>query len=70
MRRIALIGLGVTVCLAAALPHVVTAARTPASMAAELSAGKANLISAGTARLRAKRHSVRRRFRRRLDRRA
>src|SRR5580704_3029070 len=47
MRRIALLGLGVTVCLAAALPHVVTAARTPAGVAAELSAGKANLISAG-----------------------
>ena len=47
MRRIELIGLGVTVCLAAALPHVVTAARTPAGAAAELSAGKANLISAG-----------------------
>ena len=47
MRRIGLIGLGVTVCLAAALPHVVTAARTPAGVAAELPAGKANLISAG-----------------------
>jgi hypothetical protein len=47
MRRIASIGLGVTVCLAAALPHVVTAARTPAGVAAELSAGKANLITAG-----------------------
>jgi hypothetical protein len=47
MRRIALIGLAVTVCLAAALPHVVTAARTPAGVAAELSAGKVNLISAG-----------------------
>jgi hypothetical protein len=47
MRRTALIGLGVTVCLAAALPHVVAAARKPASPAADLSAGKVNLISAG-----------------------
>jgi hypothetical protein len=47
MRRIALIGLAVTVCLAAAQPHAVTAARTPAGVVAELSAGKANLISAG-----------------------
>jgi hypothetical protein len=47
MRRTVLIGLGVTVCLAAALPHVVAAARKPASPAADLSAGKVNLISAG-----------------------
>jgi hypothetical protein len=47
MRRIALIGLGVALCLAAALPRVVTAARKPASMAVDLPAGHVNLVSAG-----------------------
>jgi hypothetical protein len=47
MRRIALMGLGVTVCLAAALPRIVTAARKPASPAVDLAAGHVNLVSAG-----------------------
>jgi hypothetical protein len=47
MRRIVLIGLGVTLCLAAALPSVVTAARKPAGLAADLPAGKVDLMSAG-----------------------
>jgi hypothetical protein len=47
MRRITLIGLGVALCLAAALPSVVTAARKPASPAADLSSGKVDLVSAG-----------------------
>jgi hypothetical protein len=47
MRRITLFGLGVTLCLAAALPRGITAARTPGGPAADLSAGKVDLLSAG-----------------------
>src|SRR2546430_1368492 len=47
MRRITLIGLGVVLCMTAALARGVTAARILASPAAELSAGKVALVSAG-----------------------
>jgi hypothetical protein len=40
MRRIALIGLGVSLCVAAGMPRGLTAA-------ADLPAGKADLVSAG-----------------------
>jgi hypothetical protein len=47
MRRITLIALGVALCLTAALPRGVTAARSSANPAADLSAGKVDLVSAG-----------------------
>src|SRR5436189_4461704 len=47
MRRITWMSIGAGLCLAAAWPLVVTAARTPVAAAADLSGGKVDLKSAG-----------------------